>query len=102
MTEVFAVLVLLLLLNIVVGLARVLRGPSAADRMLASEMFSTSAVAILLLLAFILDSPPLLDVALVLALLAALAVVTFVGRAWSDLQSRQSESARGMESRESD
>ncbi len=95
MTEVFSLLVLLLLANIVIGLARVLRGPSAADRMLASEMFSTSAVVILLLLAFILDAPALLDVALVLALLAALAVVTFVGRAWSGLSAQRKERSEG-------
>ncbi len=95
MTELLSILVLLLLANIVVGLARVLRGPSAADRMLAAEMFSTSAVVILLLLAFILDAPALLDVALVLALLAALAVVTFVGRAWSELDVRDGEGAGG-------
>lgn len=95
MTEFLSILVLLLLANIVVGLARVLRGPSAADRMLAAEMFSTSAVVILLLLAFILDAPALLDVALVLALLAALAVVTFVGRAWSELEIRDGDGTGG-------
>jgi len=95
MTELFGVLAALLLLNIVVGLARVLRGPSAVDRMLASEMFSTSAVAILLLMAFILDRRELLDVALVLALLAALAVVTFVGRVWSELAAPTSDDDQG-------
>ncbi|MCC5857203.1 MAG: hypothetical protein JJT90_03540 [Ectothiorhodospiraceae bacterium] len=63
--------------------------------MLAAEMFSTSAVVILLLLAFILDAPALLDVALVLALLAALAVVTFVGRAWSELEIRDGDGTGG-------
>ncbi len=95
MTELFTVLVGLLLLNIVVGLARVLRGPSAIDRMLASEMFSTSAVAILLLMAFILDKHELLDVALVLALLAALTVVTFVIRVWSELEAPKSDNDPG-------
>lgn len=87
MTEIAAVVVVVLLLNIVIGLFRVLRGPQSADRMLAAEMFSTSAVAIILVLAIAGNAPALLDVALVFALLAALAVVTFVSRAWSTLSS---------------
>ncbi|TVQ29366.1 MAG: multiple resistance and pH regulation protein F [Geminicoccaceae bacterium] len=83
MTELYPVVALLLLLNIVVGLVRILRGPTAADRMLAAEMFGTSAVVIVLLMAFVTDNPSLVDVALVFALLAALASVTFVSRAWS-------------------
>ena len=85
MHEFFALAAVLLLLNIVVGLVRILRGPETPDRMLAAEMFSTSAVAIILLLAFIGDRSALIDVALVFALLAALTVVTFVSRAWSAL-----------------
>ena len=83
MTELLPFLVLLLMLNIVVGLMRVLRGPTAADRMLAAEMFATSAIAITLLLAVMTRRETLVDVALVFALLSALAVVTFVNRAWS-------------------
>ena len=82
MTELYPYLVALLVLNIVVGLGRVLRGPTAADRMLAAEMFSTSAVVIVLLLAFIGDRFALIDVAVVFALLSALTVVAFVSRAW--------------------
>jgi multicomponent Na+:H+ antiporter subunit F len=71
------------LLNIVVGMVRILRGPTAADRMLAAEMFATSAVVIVLLMAVVSSNLALIDVALVFALLAALASVTFVSRAWS-------------------
>ncbi|TVP76254.1 monovalent cation/H+ antiporter complex subunit F [Thioalkalivibrio sp.] len=83
MTELYPVVVLLLLLNIVVGMVRILRGPTAADRMLAAEMFATSAVVIVLLMAVVSGNLALIDVALVFALLAALASVTFVSRAWS-------------------
>lgn len=83
MTELLPFLVLLLMLNILVGLMRVLRGPTAADRMLAAEMFASSAIAITLLLAVVTRREALVDVALVFALLSALAVVTFVNRAWS-------------------
>ncbi|TVR63739.1 MAG: multiple resistance and pH regulation protein F [Candidatus Competibacteraceae bacterium] len=86
MTEIYPLLALLLLLNIFVGLTRVLRGPTAADRMLAAEMFSTSVVVIVLLLSVVTDRPTLVDVALVFALLSALAVVTFVSRAWHALE----------------
>jgi len=83
MTELYPVLAVLLLLNIVVGMVRILRGPTAADRMLAAEMFATSAVVIVLLMAVVSDNLALVDVALIFALLAALASVTFVSRAWS-------------------
>jgi multicomponent Na+:H+ antiporter subunit F len=67
-----------LLLNVFGGLVRVLRGPTAADRMLAAQLFGTTGVAILLLLAEGLGQPALRDVALVFALLAAVAAAVFV------------------------
>jgi multicomponent Na+:H+ antiporter subunit F len=78
-----AALALFLLLNLVVGLARVWRGPTPADRILAAQLFGTTGVAILVLLADALSTPSLRDVALVLALLAAVAVVVFVRRVWT-------------------
>ena len=74
---------LFLLLNLIAGMWRVLRGPTAADRMLATQLFGTTAVAILLLLAQADDNPALRDVALVFAILAAVTAVAFVRRAWS-------------------
>ena len=71
-----------LLLAIAAGLIRILTGPTAADRMLAAQLFGTCGVAILLLLAKGLDVPILVDIALVFALLAPLATTTFVRRAW--------------------
>lgn len=73
---------LFLLLTLLAGLWRILRGPTAADRMLVAQLFGTTAVACLLLLAQALEQPPLRDVALVFALLAAVAAVAFVRRLW--------------------
>jgi multicomponent Na+:H+ antiporter subunit F len=70
-----------LLLALAGGLARVLRGPTAADRMLAAQLLGTTGVAILLLLAEAQAEPALRDAALLLAMLAVLAVVAFVHRA---------------------
>lgn len=72
-----------LVLNLAAGLWRVMQGPTAADRMLAAQLFGTTAVAVLLLLAEGMDRPPLRDVALVFALLAAVAATAFVRRVWS-------------------
>ncbi|WP_018869421.1 monovalent cation/H+ antiporter complex subunit F [Thioalkalivibrio sp. ALgr3] len=94
MTDLFPFLVILLMLNIVVGLMRVLRGPTAADRMLAAEMFATSAIAIALLMAVLTQREALVDLALVFALLSALAVVTFVNRAWSNRARSSDEEGR--------
>jgi multicomponent Na+:H+ antiporter subunit F len=77
-------LALFLMLNLGAGMWRVLRGPTAADRMLAAQLFGTTAVAILLLLAEASGSAGLRDVALVFALLAAVTAVVFVRRAWTD------------------
>ena len=80
----YLALALFLLMNLVAGMWRVLRGPTAADRMLAVQLFGTTAVAVLLLLAQAYDNAALRDVALVFALLAAVTAVTFVRRAWPD------------------
>ncbi len=89
MNTLYLVLVGILMGNIAVGLTRILRGPTAADRLLAAELFGTATVAIVLLLAVVLDQSAYFDVALVFALLSALAVVTFVSRAWSVLEPRE-------------
>jgi multicomponent Na+:H+ antiporter subunit F len=68
----------LLLLTLLAGMIRVVRGPTAADRMLAAQLFGTTGVAVLLLLAAADGAWALLDVALVFALLAAVVGVTFV------------------------
>ncbi len=71
---------LFLLLTVCLGLIRVVKGPTAADRMLTAQLFGTSGVGIFLLLAEVFDHPTLRHIALVYALLAAVAVITFVRR----------------------
>ena len=63
---------------VAVGLVRVLRGPANADRMMAAQLLGTGGIAVLLLMGAATDVTALVDVALVLALLAAFAAVAFV------------------------
>ncbi|HEV8078528.1 MAG TPA: monovalent cation/H+ antiporter complex subunit F [Marinobacter sp.] len=72
------VLVAVLLLTLVPGLWRVLRGPTLADRLMAIQLFATAGTAVLLMLAELQSRPALLDVALVLALLAAVVTAALV------------------------
>ncbi len=81
MSAVFEWLALLLLLLLGAGLVRVWRGPGVFDRMLAAQLFGTGGVATLVLLSIAMQSAVLLDVALVMALLAALAGLALV-RLW--------------------
>jgi len=67
-----------LLLTMVFGLMRVMRGPSRVDRMLAAQLLGTSSVGILVLLGMAFDQSSLRDVALVFALLAAISGLAFV------------------------
>jgi multicomponent Na+:H+ antiporter subunit F len=73
---------LFILISVVVGLVRILRGPTAADRMMAAQLFGTGGVAILLILAQAMQMPSLVDVALIYALLAAITMVVFVRCQW--------------------
>jgi multicomponent Na+:H+ antiporter subunit F len=75
---------LLLLLTMVLGLLQALRGPELQDRMLAVLLLGTGGVGLLLLLAFLLEQPALIDVALVLALLAAMTSAALTRREVSD------------------
>lgn len=75
---------LIILITIITGLYRILRGPTAADRMLAAQLFGTCGVAIMLLLAKGLNEPVIEDIALIYGLLGVLSTVAFVQRAWRD------------------
>jgi multicomponent Na+:H+ antiporter subunit F len=79
-SDLYLGLALFLLLNVGIGLARVLLGPTPADRMLAAQLFGTTGVAILLLLAEALETPAVRNVAFVFSLLAIIATVVFVRR----------------------
>ena len=77
-----------LLLTMIVGLIRVFRGPDQEDRVVAVQLFGTTGVAILLLLAEAVAVPAIRNVALIFALLAVLAVVAFVR---GDIDGRNTE-----------
>jgi multicomponent Na+:H+ antiporter subunit F len=69
---------LFLLLTVLAGLVRVARGPTLADRVLVTQLFGTTGVAVLLLLGADPGSSSLRNVAVVFALFAAVTVVAFV------------------------
>ena len=71
-----------LLLNLAAALERAARGPTPADRMVAALLFGSTGVGILVLVAFADRTKALIDVALVLALLAAITGIAFAQRAW--------------------
>jgi len=70
-----------LLVNIGLGLVRVARGPTTADRLLAVQLFGTTGTAILVLLSLRDNAPDYLNIALVFALLAGILGVVFT-RYW--------------------
>jgi multicomponent Na+:H+ antiporter subunit F len=80
MPELLFICVAGLMLSLLLGLIRVLRGPEAGDRMMAAQLIGTTGVGILLLLSLLLNQPALADVALILALLAAVAAAAFSGQ----------------------
>ena len=88
MSTLYYLLVLFLLLNLIAGMWRVLQGPTIADRMLAAQLFGTTSVAMLLLLAQATEKFVLRDVAMMFAVLAAVTAVAFVRRAWRIRESK--------------
>jgi multicomponent Na+:H+ antiporter subunit F len=79
MTEMLLLSVLALMLSLSLGLVRILLGPGTGNRMLATQFIGTTGVGVLLLLGSLLEQAALLDVALILALLAAVAAAAFTG-----------------------
>lgn len=90
-----------LLLSLAGGLFRILRGPTAEDRMLAAQLFGSTGAAILLVLGEAMSRPALRDVALVFVLLAAVNTAAFVaaregpGGAGAAAAGRQGREERG-------
>ena len=91
MNEFNLAMAVVLLFTIVAGLTRIVRGPTPGDRMLAAQLFGTTGVAVVILLAFALDTPRLLDLALVFAVLAAVVGIAFALRGWVEPNSNQEE-----------
>jgi multicomponent Na+:H+ antiporter subunit F len=69
---------ILVMAIVAVGLIRILRGPTTADRIMAAQLLGTGGVAALLLLVQARPVAGIVDTALVLALLAAFVSVAFV------------------------
>jgi multicomponent Na+:H+ antiporter subunit F len=67
-----------ILLMVALGLVRVLRGPTDADRMMGAQLLGTGSIAAVLLLGAATGEGAVVDVALTLALLAAFAAFAFV------------------------
>jgi multicomponent Na+:H+ antiporter subunit F len=63
--------------NLLLGLVRVVRGPSLPDRMVVAQLIGSTGVAVLFVLSIAPDRPALRNVALVLALLSPVALVAF-------------------------
>lgn len=72
------VFTILLLFCLLVGLTRLLIGPTESDRMLVAQLFGNLGVTILIILHFVSDFVSLLDVALVITLLACITTIAFV------------------------
>lgn len=77
MIQAYATATLAIFLTLLLALIRIFRGPSAEDRLLGIQSFGTVGTAVVLLLTVLTDLPGLLDVALVMAMLAAVTVITY-------------------------
>lgn len=78
MNSASVIILVILLVCLLVGFWRIMRGPSQSDRILSAQLLGTTAVAVTVVLARFQDMAALFDVALVLALLAAVKLVAFV------------------------
>lgn len=77
------------------GLVRILRGPGDADRILSVQLIGSSGAGALVLLAAATETPSIMDVALMLALLATFVSVGFLRDASGALNDRPNESEGG-------
>ncbi len=80
MTGFLLISALVLALSLGLGLVRVFSGPSTEDRMMSAQLVGTTGVGLLLLFDYLLSMPSSTDVALVLALLAAVSVAALTRR----------------------
>lgn len=82
MTPLLLGFIAFLVASVVAGLARVVRGPTPGDRLLAPQLVGTAGIGALLTAADAFGAPSLRDVALLLALLAVVTTAAFTLRAW--------------------
>ena len=94
MTEFLSFAMVILSISLGLGLIRVFKGPSIEDRMMSAQLVGTTGVGLLLILGTLMDIPSSVDVALVLALLAAVSVAALTRRE----RSSESSPISGLES----
>ncbi len=70
--------ILVLLLCLLGGIWRVLIGPDNSNRMLASQLFGTIGVSMVVVLSFLFEQPFLINLALILTLLASITIIAFL------------------------
>ncbi len=78
MTTYYALLAGALIICLLFAMLRIFKGETAADRMIAAQLFGTLGVAILIVFSFLEGNKNLLNVALVMSLLAPISLVAFV------------------------
>ena len=78
MTSFLIFAALFVLVVVALGLMRLLLGPVDADRIMSAQLLGSGGIAVLILLAVATETPSLLNVALLFALLAAFISVAFV------------------------
>jgi multicomponent Na+:H+ antiporter subunit F len=78
MVEFLAGAGLFILVMVAIGLARVLRGPEDADRVMATQLLGTGGITLVLIVAVVANRPAMVDAAMTLALLAAFAGLAYV------------------------
>jgi multicomponent Na+:H+ antiporter subunit F len=76
-TFILVVILPVLSLALLLTVARLLRGPSLPDRVIALDMLATLSIGVVAVYAVVTGQPALLDVAVLLALLAFLGTVGF-------------------------
>jgi multicomponent Na+:H+ antiporter subunit F len=85
----FIIVSVFLLINIALGLIRVWLGPTVADRLLTTQLFGTTGMAILLVQAGYLQQLTLLNVAITFNVLAILLVIGLV-QVWKNKKGKTS------------
>jgi multicomponent Na+:H+ antiporter subunit F len=78
MSDFFLAVAGFVLVMVALGLARILVGPTDADRLMAAQLLGTGGITALLLLGWATGAAAIIDVALTMALLAAFASFAFV------------------------
>jgi len=78
MLEFLIAAAVIVIVTVAAGLARVLRGPGNAERMMAAQLLGTGGIAALILFGEATDYGAAVDLALTLAMLAAFASIAFI------------------------